>query len=636
MLVMVLLTTNLMAQQFSTNPEKPTAGDKMAISYDPNGGPLSGIDFDGIVYVYESDKQDATAYDLDFTEEGGVFSATITIPTNAQILLFSLSNAEAEKMDGNNGTGYKTLIYKSDRLTPVAGALGFKSQFYNGWGRNGGIKNDAEKAMNLAKQELEAYPDALSDIRFANNYASLAKKMNDAEMIANAEAQIEKLTKPKKASEADLKSAISIATILEKKGLAEAIKKRSESKYPNGATARNKAVEDFKAAKTVADKVKIYTSAKAKFGKDKDFDKTLTSWAVSIASDYGKAEDWINFEKYFAQINDRTRAAGLLNSLAWPMSGESIEGEAKNAAKGLDLSARSLALIDEEIKDPAAKPSSFSPKKWKNNLEYTKAMFADTYALLAFKNEKNDEALKYQTIAAEKDNFQTGDMSERYMVYFEKMNTPQETEKKLAELIAEGKATSKMMEQHKRLFIANNTIETAYEKYVANLEKEAKANKRKEIESKILDESAPSFTLRNLKGEEVTLESLKGKVLVLDFWATWCGPCKASFPGMQTAVNKFANRKDVEFLFIDTWEKVEDKAKAAGDYVASNSYTFNVLMDLDNDVVTRYGVSGIPTKFVVDRNGRIRFKAVGFNGNDQELVEELSTMIEIAGGDTTP
>jgi hypothetical protein len=59
-------------------------------------------------------------------------------------------------------------------------------------------------------------------------------------------------------------------------------------------------------------------------------------------------------------------------------------------------------------------------------------------------------------------------------------------------------------------------------------------------------------------------------------------------------------------------------------------------MDLDNAVVTQFGVSGIPTKFIVDANGKIRFKAVGFNGNDQELVDELSTMIELAGGGVTP
>ena len=193
-----------------------------------------------------------------------------------------------------------------------------------------------------------------------------------------------------------------------------------------------------------------------------------------------------------------------------------------------------------------------------------------------------------------------------------------------------------MAEQHKRLFLANNSLESAYEKYVASLEKEAKAKKREEIAKKILDENAPAFTLRNLKGEEVSLDGLRGKVLVLDFWATWCGPCKASFPGMQMAVNKFAGRKDVEFLFIDTWENGDDKPKMAGDFIASKSYTFNVLMDLQNEVVTKFGVSGIPTKFVVDRNGKIRFKSVGFGGNDQELVDELSIMIELAGEGTTP
>ncbi len=629
-------TFSLSAQQFSNFPEKPTAGEVVRLSYDPNGGPLAGIPFDAVAYIYEAGTQEPTAVDINFTEEGGMFSAKLPITAAAQIILFSFANDDLEKKDDNAGTGYKIMVYKADHLTTVAGALGLKSMFYNGWGRSGGVKNDLERATNLAKQELTEYPDALSDARFATNFAGLAKKQNDEAMIAASKAQIEKLTKPKRASEEDLRTAASLAALLEEKGLAEAIKKRADDKYPNGSAAKAKANEDFKAAKTVADKVKIYTDAKSKFAKEKDMERNLSTWAASIASEYGKSEDWPNFEKYFSQITDPMRASGVLNGIAWPMSGASIEGESKNPTKGLELSARSLAILDEAAKNTVTRPGSTSPKKWQDNLDYAKAMYADTYALLLFKNGKNEEALKYQKLACEKNNFADAEMNERYAAFFEKANTPQATEALLTKLISEGKANTKMMEQHKRLFIANNTLETAYDKYVAGLEKEAKAKKRKEIEGQILDESAPSFSLRNLKGETVSLENLRGKVLVLDFWATWCGPCKASFPGMQTAVNKFENRKDVEFLFIDTWENVEDKAKAAGDYIASKSYSFNVLMDLDNAVVTKYGVSGIPTKFVVDKQGKIRFKAVGFSGNDQELVDEISTMIEIAAGEATP
>src|ERR1700748_85368 len=67
-----------------------------------------------------------------------------------------------------------------------------------------------------------------------------------------------------------------------------------------------------------------------------------------------------------------------------------------------------------------------------------------------------------------------------------------------------------------------------------------------------VNQSAPDFKLKDIDGKEISLASLNGKIVIVDFWATWCGPCKASFPGMQLAVNNFKNDKDVVFLFIDT------------------------------------------------------------------------------------
>ena len=93
---------------------------------------------------------------------------------------------------------------------------------------------------------------------------------------------------------------------------------------------------------------------------------------------------------------------------------------------------------------------------------------------------------------------------------------------------------------------------------------------------------APDFSLKNMYGETVTLSQLKNKVVVIDFWATWCVPCKASFPTMQQLVTKYKDDKDVVFLFIDTWEGAEPQKnqETVKKYIADNKYSFEVLFDV--------------------------------------------------------
>ncbi|MDW8296272.1 MAG: TlpA disulfide reductase family protein [Raineya sp.] len=155
---------------------------------------------------------------------------------------------------------------------------------------------------------------------------------------------------------------------------------------------------------------------------------------------------------------------------------------------------------------------------------------------------------------------------------------------------------------------------------------------KKEVAKKMLQKEipAPDFELKNLEGKSVKLSDFKGKVVVLDFWATWCGPCVASFPGMKKAADKYKSDANVVFLFIATSEEPRNRTERLKRFIEKKKYDFNVLID-DNDAVAgKFGVMGIPMKFVVNPQGNIMFYSEGFNGSTDATALEVEAMIELA------
>ncbi len=123
----------------------------------------------------------------------------------------------------------------------------------------------------------------------------------------------------------------------------------------------------------------------------------------------------------------------------------------------------------------------------------------------------------------------------------------------------------------------------------------------------LMSKKAPAFEMQTLDGQTVSLESLKGNVVVLDFWATWCGPCVAAMPHLQEMANNTElTEKGLKVLAVNmtTWKpETEQKAK---EFIAQNSYTFTVSLDRDGSVGKAYKVQGIPTQVVIGRDGMIK------------------------------
>ncbi|PEA53371.1 thiol:disulfide interchange protein [Bacillus pseudomycoides] len=121
---------------------------------------------------------------------------------------------------------------------------------------------------------------------------------------------------------------------------------------------------------------------------------------------------------------------------------------------------------------------------------------------------------------------------------------------------------------------------------------------------------APDFELSKLDGTKVKLSDLKGKKVIVNFWATWCGPCQREMPDMQEFYNKY--QKDVEILAVNyTASEGTDGKEKVRKFAEEKGVTFPILLDTDIKVTTTYKVLTIPTSYFVDTKGVIQDKFIG-------------------------
>ena len=124
-----------------------------------------------------------------------------------------------------------------------------------------------------------------------------------------------------------------------------------------------------------------------------------------------------------------------------------------------------------------------------------------------------------------------------------------------------------------------------------------------------------NFTLESNQGNKITLSDLKGKVVILDFWATWCPPCKAAIPKLIELYNKYQNQGVVVIgIALDEKDKVIKLVKEMG-------INYPVLFD-DKETSKNYEIQSIPTLFVIDQKGKQVHKEIGFSEEGFKTIEE--------------
>jgi len=551
---------------------------------------------------------------------GGELKAQVVLPENSSWVLLALKDrynevksSTSEFLTNENANPFSGRLEKS-----LVNALFYRQLSIE--------KDDAENTANF-RDAVKAYPQWFHQPDVLKGYysaASAAKSTSDLENIKSHMTAI--AGKPKESSEALLVQSYRLAKTMADSILQASLRKGLDKAYPKSILAQEDMMTAFQKAVTVEEKIKIRDQFKSKYLITDDNRPLFDQMTSSVADQYAIKEDWPMVKSYVDQMIGPLARAGVCNTYAWQLSGESVDKEGSHYDIAADLSATSLKLLTPDV----PKPVYLTKNEWATQLDNIKAQYGDTYALILYKQGQIDKAIDHQLFAVQNSEYQEPEMNERYAIYLQKAGRNKELEEFMNKIMVTGKASPKVKEIHKEYWTKTVAQEKLYAQYLQQIEDQAHDLMVEKVLKMWKEDESMDFSLKDLQGNSVSLSDYKGKTVVLDFWATWCGPCKASFPGMKKAVEHYASDKDVVFLFVDTWENPENRETRVSDFIRTNNYPFHVLIDGDNKVVVGYKVEGIPTKFIIGPDQKVRFAPVGYGGNTEELFEEMKIMIELA------
>lgn len=625
--VMLLFSASpLLAQnQVTFSPEKPQAGESVTVTFIP-AKDLSKSKVEVVTYVMGPGNQDLNS--LTLIKKGTNYEGTFNTGKEDNFVAVGI------KIDGlfdaNEGNGYITELYNGEDVKP-----GFDlsaAKFYSGSSRYVGIDaSNPEKAIGYYETAFEDNKEEKAKNIISFTQVQVQKDKAQADKIYQS--SIEWILKNGLEKESDYSNLETLYRLAKLPAQMNFITKIKKEKFPDGDWALIDMVNKFLAEKDLSKKEQLLQEFSAKLeraGNPENLDGAKNYMINNLLGEYGKNKDYAKLEEGFTKNNITGQLkAQTLNSLAW-----SMQEKDEDLNQALKFAREATQIAKAEIANPSdKKPYYITNEDWLKSRKRTYASFADTYGMVQYKLGNYKAGFPFAKEAAiDITGGKDAGLNKTYVLLAEKVLSPKKLQPQIAGFIADGVADADMVAVMQRLY-ENSKPKKSWDVYYKELQAKANEKAMEELVKTMISNASPKFALFDAKGQKVNIDELKNKVVIVDFWATWCGPCKASFPGMQKMIQKYKNDNDVVFLFVNSWESIEDqkeKEDAVNKFIADNKYDFRVLFDNDNKVIESFGVDGIPTKFVIDKKGNIRFKSVGFGGSDEKLVTELTGMIELA------
>lgn len=601
--------------KFYYSSERISPGDEIVIHYNPDSTILSGSkEVKCIAYLFNKELINAVDVSLNFKKN----ILTGKLKTDEKTLGVLLKFKTDDLLDNNSKKGY--IIYLSDKNgKQIPGSLAGYAAAINRWGAYYlDLDRDKEKALKLLNEEFQNNPDQKKNYYQPYFEVINAVKVEEGKKILSEELTI--IEKRDDKTEDDY-------TILAKwygqigdTSKVEYYDKYIKEIYPQSEYLQEKQFIEYGEIKDVDKKIEYLEKFKKEF-QNSDYIVFMNDQIVKAyrdQKDYKKALEFLR------------KNQNQMNTLRFYSVVDRLLEENADMNLALEIAKLGEERNRQEVKSPSEeKPEYLSESEWLQDREYNLGLTLFAKGEVLYRQEKKTDCIPIIEEAVKLTNNNEGEINELYSKVLVENGQYSKAINRIDEFIKLGYGTENMKEYLREAYLNEKGNTEGFDAYVSESESAASQRLSAKLKGRMISEPAPEFTLIDLDGKKISLKDLKGKTIIIDFWATWCGPCLASFPGMKKAVERYKDNPDVRFLFINTWEREGNIKQNAKDFITKNDYPFQVLLDEKNEVIEKYKVSGIPTKFIIDKDMNIKFMSVGYSGSEDQLVEELSVMISM-------